>query len=130
MEEVRSGHDEEPDAELAPATGAPPAWDARLDELGERCPEAVVSLVAPDGFPFSVRVPIGVDSGARRIRIGGAPLGVPWQPGLACLTAHDHAPDFAWQRIVQVRGDLVEEGGTWAIVPHASADADFSQRAG
>ena len=91
MEEVRSGHDEEPDAEHAPASGAPPAWDARLDELGGRCPEAVVSLVAPDGFPFSVRLPIGVDSGARRIRMGGAPVGVPWQPGLACLTAHDHA---------------------------------------
>ena len=40
-----------------PPRGAAPAWDERLDELGERYPEAVVSLVAPDGFPFSVRVP-------------------------------------------------------------------------
>jgi hypothetical protein len=42
---------------------------------------------------------------------------VPWQPGLACVTAHDHAPDFTWQRNFQVRGDLVEEDGAWSIVP-------------
>ena len=119
MEEVRSGHDEEPDEDLAPATGAAPAWDSRLDELGERYPHAVVSLVAPDGFPFSVRLPISVDRGASRIRLGGAPVGVPWQPGLACVTAHDHAPDFAWQRNFQVRGDLVEEDGAWARGPAA-----------
>ena len=117
MEEVRSGHDEEPDEDLAPATGAAPSWDSRLDELGERYPHAVVSLVAPDGFPFSVRLPISVDRGANRIRLGGAPVGVPWQPGLACVTAHDHSPDFTWQRNFQVRGDLVEEDGAWAVVP-------------
>ena len=117
LEEVRSGHVEEPVDEHAPARGVPPAWDERLDQLGQRYPEAVVSLVAPDGFPFSVRLPIEVDRAARRIRLGGAPVGVPWQPGLACVTAHDHAPDFAWQRNFQVRGDLVEEDGAWVVVP-------------
>jgi hypothetical protein len=118
MEEVRSGHDEEPDAPHAAAVGGREVWDERMNELGSRYPSAVVSLVAPDGFPFSVRLPIEVDHGARRIRLGGAPVGVPWQPGLACVTAHDHPPDFKWQRNFQVRGDLVEEGGAWAIVPH------------
>ena len=66
-----------------------------MDELGERYPEAVLSLVAPDGFPFSVRVPISVDRSARRVRIAGGVLGVPVQPGLACLTAHDHTPSSA-----------------------------------
>ena len=33
------------------------------------------------------------------------------------MTAHDHAPDFSWQRNFQVRGDLVEENGAWAVVP-------------
>ena len=80
-------------------------------------PEAVVSLVAPDGFPFSVRLPVEVDRAARRVRLGGAPVGVPWQPGLACVAAHDHSPDFTWQRNFQVRGDLVEEDGAWAVVP-------------
>ncbi len=117
MEEVRSGHDEEPDAPLAAPSGGQLAWDARMDELGERYPEAVVSLVAPDGFPFSVRLPVEVDRAAQRVRLGGAPVGVPWHPGLACLTAHDHHPDFKWQRNFQVRGDLVEEDGAWAIVP-------------
>ena len=53
----------------------------------------------------------------RRLRLGGAPLGVPWQPGLACVTAHDHAPDFTWQRNFQVRGDLVEDGRSLGADP-------------
>jgi hypothetical protein len=77
-----------------------------------------VSLVAPDGFPFSVRLPIAVDRDARRVRLEGAPVGVPWQPGLACVTAHDHSPDVQWQRNFQVRGDLVQENGAWAVIPH------------
>ena len=96
MEEVRSGHDEEPDDELAPARGrAAGLGRAPGRARGSATRDAVVSLVAPDGFPFSVRLPIEVDRAARRIRLGGAPVGVPWQPGLACVTAHDHAPDFA-----------------------------------
>jgi len=42
---------------------------------------------------------------------------MPFQPGLACLTAHAHAPDFAWQQNFQVRGDLVEDSDRWALVP-------------
>jgi hypothetical protein len=118
MEEVRSGHDEEPAATHADTEGGTIRWDERMDELGGRYPDAVVSLVAPDGFPFSVRLPITVDREAHRIRLGGGPVGVPWQPGLACLTAHDHSPEFEWQRNFQVRGDLVEEDGAWALLPH------------
>jgi Pyridoxamine 5'-phosphate oxidase len=118
MEEVRSGHDEEPAARHAPAEGGMAEWDPRMDELGERYRSAVLSLVAPDGFPFSVRVPISVDRAARRIRIGTGALGLPVQPGLACITAHDHHPRFVWQRNFQVRGDLVAEDGGWALIPH------------
>ena len=118
LEEVRSGHVEEPAAPHADTEGGGVAWDERMDELGARYPDAVVSLVAPDGFPFSVRLPIHLDRGARRIRLSGAPVGVPWQPGLACVTAHDHSPDFKWQRNFQVRGDLVEEDGAWVVIPH------------
>jgi hypothetical protein len=117
MEEVRSGRDEEPDAQLADTAGGPVAWDARMDELGARYPKAVVSLVSPDGFPFSVRLPVEVDRAGKRVRLGGAPVGVPWQPGLACVAAHDHNASFTWQRNFQVRGDLVEEDGAWALIP-------------
>ena len=118
IEEVRSGRDEEPEGPPAPARGDSAVWDERMDELGELYPQAVLSLVAPDGFPFSVRVPISVDRPARRVRIASGALGVPVQPGLACLTAHDHHPDFRWQRNFQVRGDLVEEDVGWVLVPH------------
>ena len=118
MEEVRSGHDEEPEKPPAAPEGGAPAWDDRMHELGERYPTAVLSLVSPDGFPFSTRVPITVDRQARRVRVATEPVGVPLQPGLVCLTAHDHDPDFNWQRNFQVRGDLVDDGSGWSVVPH------------
>jgi Pyridoxamine 5'-phosphate oxidase len=118
MEEVRSGHDEEPEDAPEGVQGRPAVWDARMDELGDKYPEAVLAIVAPDGFPFSVRVPISVDREAQRVRIGAGALGVPVQPGRACLAAHAHGPNFEWQENFQVRGDLVEEDGGWALVPH------------
>ena len=39
MEEVRSGHDEEPDVALEPPEGGTPVWDGRMDELGDRYSE-------------------------------------------------------------------------------------------
>jgi hypothetical protein len=77
----------------------------------------VFSLVAPDGFPFSARVGVRVDGGARRIRLEQVAGGAPMQPGLACLTAHAHDDDFTWQQNFQVRGDLVEDDQGWSIVP-------------
>ena len=118
MEEVRSGHDEEPEAPPPAPEGGAAVWHARIEELGRRYETAVVSFVAPDGFPFSLRVPVVADRRARVIRIEADPVGAPLQPGLACVTAHEHAGDLTWQRNFQVRGDLVEERGGWAIVPH------------
>jgi hypothetical protein len=117
LEEVRSGHDEEPDAELAGPRERDPVWDERIDELGSRYETAVFSLVAPDGFPFSARVKVRVDRDARRIRLEETPGGAPLQPGLACLAAHEHEENFSWQHNFQVRGDLVEDDQGWSIVP-------------
>jgi hypothetical protein len=108
MEEVRSGHDEEPDAPHAAAEGGTPTWDECIDELGSSF-DAVLSLVAPDGFPFSVCVPFEADGAAQRLRISTGVIGVPVQPGLACVTARDR---------FQVRGDLVDEESGWVVVPH------------
>ena len=118
MEEVRSGHDEEAESVPEADDDRPATWDDRIDELGEKYPEAVLALVAPDGFPFSVRLPITVDRAARRVRIGAGALGVPVHPGRACLVAHAHGRNFEWQTNFQVRGDLVEDDGGWALVPH------------
>jgi Pyridoxamine 5'-phosphate oxidase len=118
LEEVRSGHDEEPESPPPAVEGGESVWDERMDELGERYPTAVLSLVSPDGFPFSLRVPIEVDRQGRRVRIASDAVGVPVQPGLACLAAHDHHPEFKWQRNFHVRGDLVDEDGGWSLVPH------------
>jgi hypothetical protein len=118
MEEVRSGHDEEPESEQARPAGGEPVWDPRVDELGSRHASAVLSFVAPDGFPFAIRLPVRPDSGERAIWIETEPVGVPLAPGLACITAHDHDERFTYQRNFQVRGDLVDHGGRWALRPH------------
>jgi hypothetical protein len=118
MEEVRSGHSEEPDRFHADPGGGISAWDERLSELGSRYPTAALSLVSPDGFPFAVRVPVSIDAAARWIQIGGEPEGIPFAPGLACLTAHEHGEDFTWQQNFQVRGDLRLVDGAWVLVPH------------
>jgi hypothetical protein len=118
IEEVRSGHSEEPERFHATPRGGASAWDSRLRELGTRYPTAVLSLVCPDGFPFAARLPVHVDEAARWIRIEGEPTGVPLQPGLACLTAHVHHDQFLWQQNFQVRGDLILVDDYWALVPH------------
>jgi hypothetical protein len=118
LEEVRSGHDEEPDVPHERPAGGAVAWDGRLDELARGYSSAVLTFVAPDGFPFSVRVPIAVDPQAKLVRIGAAPVGSPLQPGIACLAAHEHDEGFTWQRNFHVRGDLVEDERGWAIMPH------------
>lgn len=117
MEEVRSGHDEEPYVALEPPESKSPVWDKRMEELGDRYRSGVLSIVSPDGFPFSVRVPIDVDRSARLVRLGAVAVGVPVHPGPACLTVHDHGPQFEWQRNFQVRGDLVERDGDWVLAP-------------
>jgi hypothetical protein len=118
MEEVRTGHSEEPEHGHTDPEGGAAAWDERIEEMGRGYETAVLSLVAPDGFPFSLRVPIRPDRPAGLIRIEQAAQGAPLQPGLACLTAHDHAPDFSWQRNFHVRGDLVRADRGWAVAPH------------
>jgi hypothetical protein len=117
LEEVRSGHSEEPPAEHAPPQGGAARWDERIEQLGDRYETGVVSWVGPDGFPLSARVPVRLDREGRRVELGELPRGLPATEGRACLTAHAHSPDFSWQRNFQVRGDLVRAGDAWALVP-------------
>lgn len=117
MEEVRSGHTEEPrEAHGGPFEGEP-AWDERVDELGRRDRTAVISWLAPDGFPLSVRLPIRADSASRAIHLEAEPAGLPLAEGRACLTAHAHHPDFLWQRNFQIRGNLVAGESGWSLSP-------------
>jgi hypothetical protein len=118
LEEVRSGHSEEPPEPHVEAAGGALAWDARIEELGARHRTAVLAWVAPDGFPLVARLPVTVDRAARRARIGAEPAGLPMADGRACLVAHAHSPSFSWQENFQVRGDLVRDGDGLALVPH------------
>jgi hypothetical protein len=117
MEEVRSGHSEEPDRFHAAPGDRAAVWHPRLEELGSRYPRAVISMVSPDGFPFSVRAPVRCERDRGLVRIESELPGMPLQPGLACLTAHAHEETFRWQQNFQVRGDLMLVEGGWALVP-------------
>jgi hypothetical protein len=118
MDEVRSGHSEEPERFHARPGGGSSSWHPRIAQLGTRYRTAAFSIVSPDGFPFATRVPVRVDPADRWIRIEGDLVGAPLQPGLACLTAHAHAERFSWQENFQVRGDLVHRDDGWVLVPH------------
>lgn len=117
MEEVRSGHSEEPERFHAGPGHRAATWHPRINELGSSYPTAVLSIVSPDGFPFSIRARVRADEAGRLVRIESELTGMPLQAGLACLTAHVHAEQFNWQQNFQVRGDLVFLEGAWAIVP-------------
>jgi hypothetical protein len=117
VEEVRSAHVEQPLEEQPAPAHRTPVWDQRMDELGTRHRTAVLTRVAPDGFPISARVPITPDRAAKRIRIDQMPDMMEATAGRACLVAHEHEPEFRWQMNFQVRGDLDQEGGGWAFTP-------------
>ena len=117
LEEVRSGHSEEPAEPHEPGAGGALAWDERIEEIGSRYPTGVVSWVGPDGFPLAVRLPLSLDRRSRRIDLGAEPAGLPMVEGRACVTAHEHAEVFTWQRNFQVRGDLTRTEPGWAVVP-------------
>jgi hypothetical protein len=117
LEEVRSGHSEEPLAPHEPRAGGPAVWDERLGQLGARHRTAVLSWVGPDGFPLAVRVPVAVEASGRRVVIAAEPAGLPLAEGRACLTAHAHDESFTWQENFQVRGDLARDGGGWSLLP-------------
>ena len=117
IEEVRSGHAEEPAQQHPASGGGAPAWDARIDELGARHPTAVLAWVAPDGFPLAVRTGVRPQPERHRVLIDAEPAGLPLLEGHACLTAHAHDPGFSWQRNFQVRGDLLRADDGWALVP-------------
>ena len=117
LEEVRSGHAEEPVQPHGREIGGEVGWDERVDELGASYETGVISWLAPDGFPLAVRLPIRVDAASRAIALPAEPAGVPLLAGRACLSVHQHPPDFSWQRNFQVRGDLEQDENGWRLVP-------------
>ena len=96
----------------------------RVNELGRRFDTAVLSVVAPDGYPFSIRVPVTTDRRGREIRIEAHPARtLPLYPGPACIAAHDHHETLDWSRNFQVRGRLQgDRGGGWTVLPRQVVD--------
>ena len=116
LEEVRSGHVEEPLEDHGEATQGAPAWDKRMEFVVEH-DTGVLSWMGPDGFPLAVRVPFTAKESSKEISIDVEPAGLPLLEGRACLAVHRHAPDFSWQRNMQVRGNLARSGDGWKLVP-------------
>ena len=118
IEEVRSGHVEEPPEPHADATGGNVAWDSRITELGTRYETGVLSWVGPDGFPIAVRVPIHLDPNAHRIRLDA-------DPRRPAADRGPRLPDGPLpRRGLHLAGELPgprrprrARGGDWALVP-------------
>jgi hypothetical protein len=106
-----------------PRLAPPRAPTRRVNELGRRYETAVLSVVAPDGYPFSLRVPVSTDRRGREIRIDAHPArALPLHPGPACVTAHDHHETLDWSRNFQVRGQLQGDSGGWVVLPRQVVD--------
>jgi hypothetical protein len=129
MEEVRSGHSEEPARDHADPVGGVSRWDPQFLEIGTRYRSGVLSIVGPDGFPFSIRMPVSLDAAERWISIGGDPEWAPLAEGLACLTLLEHDESRHHQETFQVRGDLVLREGGWSLIPRRALDGRALERA-
>jgi hypothetical protein len=101
LEEVRSGHNEEPEVGHAEPAGGHGIWDHRLDQLD--C--ALLSCVGPDGFPFAARIEISPDPRGGVLRLPHVPVGMPVDEGPACLHATDAG--HCEGRGPRVHGDLL-----------------------
>jgi hypothetical protein len=95
----------------------------RAHELGRRYDTAVLSVVAHDGYPFSIRVPVHSERRGKMIHIEATPADtLPLLPGPACVTAHDHDEKLDWSRSFQVRGQLLGDRRGWTVAPQQVVD--------
>jgi hypothetical protein len=117
LEEVRSGHNEEPEVQHAAPQGGHGLWDHRLDQLD--C--ALLACVGPDGFPFAARLTVAPDPRGCVLRLPHVPVGMPVESGPACLHATDAG--HCEGRGPRVHGDLMSGPDGWRVVPHAVLDA-------
>jgi hypothetical protein len=106
LEEVRSGHNEEPEVGHAEPEGGGGVWDERLDGLEA----GMLACVCPDGFPFAAHVTVEPQRDEGLLLLASVPLGMPVEPGPAVL----HAADGAF-----VVGDLMPHASAgWGLLPH------------
>jgi hypothetical protein len=117
LEEVRSGHNEEPEVGHAGPEGGRGLWDHRLDDLD--C--ALLACIGPDGFPFAARLEIAPDPRGGVLKLPHLPIGMPVDAGPACLHATDAG--HCEGRGPRVHGDLLSGPDGWRLVPHAVLDA-------
>ncbi len=98
----------------ADTEGGGEAWDERMDELGDRYPSG---RALPRGAGRLPVLPAGADLARPRRPAGSASapgaLGVPIQPGLACVTAHDHDPGLPVA--AQLPGPRRPRRGGWRL---------------
>jgi hypothetical protein len=119
LEEVRSGHNEEPEVDHPGPVGSHARWDCRLDGLD--C--GLLACIGPDGFPFAVRLGIAPDPHHGVLRLPHLPVGMPADEGPACLHATVAGPGVGGARGPRVHGDLVDGPDGWRLIPHAVLDA-------
>ena len=73
---ARATAEEPAEPHAAAGGGGPPGTSGSTSSAAATRPPCS-SWVAPDGFPLSVRVPVALDRGARRIAIEAEPAGLP-----------------------------------------------------
>ena len=89
------------------------------DVAGEltRYRSAVLTFVADDGYPMSIRVTPTLDEGRGVVDLGTPAAWPPLRPGRAGLLGHYHDEHLWNQRSVLVGGDLEPDGDRWILRP-------------
>jgi hypothetical protein len=110
-------------AEAAPASGGDQetlkvaVWIAALIACARAYPGGVLTVAAPSGYPFSVRVRPNFDAANGLILFPGVPpVARDWR-GKAGLLFHRHNPDLSGQHEMMIKGELLDVGGTLALRP-------------
>ena len=89
----------------SPPEGGAVVWDGRHGRARRALPQRRAVARLPGRLPVLGPASRSTSTAVRGwCASGPGAVGVPVHPGLACLVAHEHAPDFAWQRNFQVRG--------------------------
>jgi len=92
-------------------------WSSNLATCARAYPDAVLSVVDPDGYPCSTRCTVRLDDRREVITfINLPPLASSWR-GPACLLFHRHDDRLENQYQLMIRGHVVLQGDSLELRP-------------
>jgi hypothetical protein len=114
-------------------------WNAnekKLAALASTYPSAVLTVLTPSGYPYSVRCSVELDEAERLATFKSLPTPPPGVEGKACLLFHAHNERLEGLRQMVIKGELAEEKGRPVfriegfVTANGRSDTDLMPHAG